>query len=54
MLRHHFSLQLLMNLAAYPGVVSLILAWSHIFIEIDYEIISNDILIFLLIQEGFC
>ena len=30
-------------LAADPGVTSLILAWSHTFVEIDYEIISTAI-----------
>ena len=37
--------------AADPGVVSLIPAWSHTFVEIDHEIISLVILL-PLIQEG--
>ena len=28
-----------------PGIASLILAWSHTFVEIDYEIISKVILL---------
>ena len=35
-----------------PGVASLILAPSHIFAEIDHEIISTSILPLLLVQEG--
>ena len=33
------------SLTAGPGVRSLILAWSHTFVEIDYEIISTVILL---------
>ena len=36
---------------AYPGVASLIPAWSLTFVEIDHEIISTGILL-PLIQEG--
>ena len=32
-------------LTADPGVASLILAWSHTFMEIDHEIISTAILL---------
>ena len=35
-----------------PGVMSLIPAWSHTFMEIDHEIISMVIFLLLLIQEG--
>ena len=35
-----------------PGVASLIPARSHIFVEIDHEIISMVILLLPLIQEG--
>ena len=35
-----------------PGVVSLIPAWSHTFVEIGHEIISIVILLLPLIQEG--
>ena len=42
-----------MCLTAYPGVASLIPAWSHTFAEIDHEIISTAIISsVLLIQEG--
>ena len=41
---------LVMCLTADPGVVSL--AWSYTFVEIDHEIISIDILLLPLIQEG--
>ena len=34
-----------------PGIASSILAWSHIFVKIDHEIISTAILLLLLIQE---
>ena len=34
-----------------PGVVSLIVAWSHTFVEVDHEIFSMVILL-PLIQEG--
>ena len=44
--------QLVTSLTADPGVVSLIPARSHIFVEIDHEIISTAILLLLLIQEG--
>ena len=33
------------SLTADPGVASLILAWSHTFVEIDHEIISTVILL---------
>ena len=33
------------SLTADPGVASLIPAWSHTFVEIDYEIISTVILL---------
>ena len=33
------------SLTADPGVASLIPAWSHTFVEIDYEIISTAILL---------
>ena len=35
-----------------PGIVSLISAQSHNFLEIDYEIISTAILLLLLLQDG--
>ena len=44
--------QLVAKWTADPGVGSLILARSHTFVEIDHEIISMVILLFLLIQEG--
>ena len=34
-----------------PGVLSLIVAWSHTFVEVDHEIFSMVILL-PLIQEG--
>ena len=34
-----------MCLTADPGVASLILAWSHTFVEIDHEIISTTFLL---------
>ena len=37
-----------------PEAMSLILAWSNIFVEFDHEIFSTDILLLLLIQEGLC
>ena len=40
------------RLIADPGVVSLIPARSHTFVEIDNEIFSMDILLLPLIQEG--
>ena len=43
--------QLVASPTADPGIVSLILALSHTFVEIDHEIISTAILV-LLIQEG--
>ena len=43
--------QLVGSPTAGPGIVSLIPAWSHTFLEIDHEIISTVILL-LLIQEG--
>ena len=33
------------NVTANPGVVSLISAWSHTFVEIDHEIVSAAILL---------
>ena len=39
------------NLTADPGVVSLIPAWSHSFVEIDHEIICK--VFFLLSTESF-
>ena len=41
------------NLTVDPGVVSLIPAQSHTFVEIDHEIISTAIFLLLLIQEWF-
>ena len=35
-----------------PGVVSLILTWSHTFVEIDHEIFSMVILLLPQIKEG--
>ena len=35
-----------------PGLVSLIMAWFHTFMEIDHEIFSTVILLLPLIQEG--
>ena len=40
------------SLTADPGVMSLIPAWSHTFVEIKHEIISRVILLLPLIQEG--
>ena len=40
------------SLIADLGVVSLIPAWSHTFVEIDHEIFSMVILLLPLIQEG--
>ena len=40
------------SLIADLGVVSLIPAWSHTFVEIDHETFSMIILLLLLIQEG--
>ena len=40
------------SLTADPGVVSLILAQSHTFENIDHELICMVILLLLLIQEG--
>ena len=44
--------QLVTSLHADPGAVSLILTWSHTFVEIDCEIFSLVILLHPLIQEG--
>ena len=46
--------QLVMSVTEDPGVVSLIMAWSHTLVEIDHdhEVISMVILLLLLIQEG--
>ena len=44
--------QSVMCLTADPGVVSLTLAQSHTFVEIDHEIISTVILFLPLIQKG--
>ena len=40
------------SLTADPGVASSIVAQSHIFMEVDHEIISTAILLLPLIQEG--
>ena len=40
------------NLIAEPGVVSLILAWSHTFMDIDHEMFSKVIFLLPLLQEG--
>ena len=40
------------SLAADPGVASLIPAWSHTFVEIDYEIISTVVLLPYAESEG--
>ena len=37
-----------------PGVMSLIPAWPHTFVEIDREIFSKAILLLPLIQKGCC
>ena len=42
--------QLVASPPADPGVVSLILAWSHTFMEIDHEI--SMVILLLQIQEG--
>ena len=44
-------MQLVVSLFADPGVVSLIPAWSHTFVEFDCEIFSTVILLLRLIQE---
>ena len=44
--------QLVASRTADPGIASLILERSHTFMEIDHDIISMVILLFLLIQEG--
>ena len=44
--------QLVVSPTADPGITSLIPAGSHIFVELDHEIISTVILLFPLIQEG--
>ena len=44
--------QLVASPSADRGIASLIQALSHTFVEIDHEIISKVILLFLLIQEG--
>ena len=41
-----------MSPTADPGIVSLIPARSHTFVEIDHQIISTVILLLPLIQEG--
>ena len=41
-----------MSLIADPGLVSLILARFHTFVDIDHEILSVFILLPLLIQDG--
>ena len=43
---------ILVSLIADPGVVSLILARSHTFVEVYHEIFSTVILLLSLIQEG--
>ena len=40
------------SLIADPGVASSIPALSHIFVDVDHEIISTAILLLPLIQEG--
>ena len=40
------------NLIADPGVLSLILARPHTFVETDHDIFSTDITLLSLIQEG--
>ena len=45
-------MQLVTSLTADPGVVSLMLAWFHTFVELDHEIISMAILLLPLIHEG--
>ena len=40
------------RLIVHPGVMSMIPARSHTFVEIDNEIFSIDILLLPLIQEG--
>ena len=44
------------SLTADPGVASLILTWSHTFVEIDHEIISTVILLLSaeLFKKGCC
>ena len=44
--------QLVASSTAGLGILSLIPAWSHTFLEIDHEIISTVIRLFLLIEEG--
>ena len=44
--------RLVASQTADPGVVSLILAWSHTFVVIDHEIISMVILLLPQNQEG--
>ena len=45
-------MQWVARLIADLGAVSLILVWSHTFVEIYYEIFSMVILLLSLIQEG--
>ena len=45
-------LQWVVSQTADPGIVSLIPAQSHTFVEIDHKIISTIILLLPLIQEG--
>ena len=47
-----FIVQSVASLTADPGVMSLIPALSHTFVEIDHEIFSMAILLLPLIQEG--
>ena len=45
-------MQLVVSTTDAPGATILILARSHTFVEIDYEIVSMVILLTQLIQEG--
>ena len=46
--------QSVVSLIVDPEAISLILAWSHTFVEFDPEIVSTVILHLPLIQEGLC
>ena len=43
-----------MSLIVDPEAMSLILAWSHTFVEFDDKIFSTIILLLPLTQEGLC
>ena len=43
-----------MSLIVDPEAMSLILTWSHIFVEFNDEIFSTIILLLPLTQEGLC